>query len=91
VEAAGHATRTRDAVPAPERAAEMLMMGLRLAEGVSRAAFRAETGKDLAEAIGGAALARLAEAGYVTLDDVALRATQEGRQRLDAVLAALLA
>jgi oxygen-independent coproporphyrinogen-3 oxidase len=91
VEAGGHATRTRDVVPPPDRAAEMLMMGLRLAEGVSRAAFRAETGKDLAEAIDGASLARLADAGYVILDDVALRATPNGRQRLDAVLAALLA
>ena len=91
VEAAGHATRTRNVVPAPERGTEMLMMGLRLAEGVSRAAFPKETGMDLIEAVDGAALARLADAGYVTLDDVALRATREGRQLLDAVLAALLA
>jgi oxygen-independent coproporphyrinogen-3 oxidase len=91
VETAGHATRTREAVAPQERAAEMLMMGLRLAEGVSRAAFRAETGMDLIEAVDGAALARLADVGYVTLDDTALRATSEGRQRLDAVLAALLA
>jgi oxygen-independent coproporphyrinogen-3 oxidase len=91
VETAGHATRTRETVAPQERAAEMLMMGLRLAEGVSRAAFRAETGMDLIEAVDGAALARLADVGYVTLDDTALRATSEGRQRLDAVLAALLA
>ena len=38
-----------------------------------------------------AALARLIEGGFVTLDDERLVATAAGRQRLNAVLAALLA
>lgn len=91
VEAEGHATRTREPVPAESRGAEMLMMGLRLAEGVSRAAFHAETGREITDRLDAATLRRLTEGGYVELDAQALRATADGRQRLDAVLAALLA
>jgi oxygen-independent coproporphyrinogen-3 oxidase len=91
VEARGHATRTQEPVPAADRAAEMLMMGLRLTEGVSRAAFRDETGAEIETSVDTAALSRLIGAGYVEIDSRALRATPEGRQRLDAVLAALLA
>lgn len=91
VEAEGHATRTSEPVPAESRAAEMLMMGLRLAEGVSRAAFHAETGCEIAERLDATTLRRLTEAGYLELDARALRATAAGRQRLDAVLGALLA
>ena len=91
VERDGHATRTRESVPLEARIAEMLMMGLRLTEGVSRGAFRDETGADVTDELDTAALQRLIDAGYVTLDHAALRATPDGRQRLDAVLAALLA
>ncbi len=91
VESAGHATRTHEPVAQAERGTEMLMMGLRLAEGVSCAAFAAETGREIAAALDPVALRRLTDGGYLTLDDRALRATPAGRQRLDAVLAALLA
>ena len=67
------------------------MMGLRLTEGVSRAAFRDETGAEIETSVDTAALSRLIGAGDVEIDSLALRATPEGRQRLDAVLAALLA
>jgi oxygen-independent coproporphyrinogen-3 oxidase len=91
VEAGGHATRTREPVAGADRAAEMLMMGLRLAEGVSAAAVVDETGRALDDFIDGAALARLIDAGFVVRDEYGLRATPSGRQRLDAVLAALMA
>ncbi len=91
VEARGHATRTREPVAPADRAAEMLMMGLRLAEGVARQAIIAEAGVDIESITDPAALRRLVEGGYLVLDDAALRATPDGRQRLNAVLAALLA
>ena len=91
VERQGHATRTRDSVPRADRAAEMLMMGLRLRDGVARRAVVAEAGADIDRVVDPAALRRLIEAGYLVLDENALRATAEGRQRLNAVLAALLA
>ncbi len=69
---------------------EMLMMGLRLTEGVPRP--RLETLADrTVEDLFGPALSRLVEGGFVTLDDERLVATAAGRQRLNAVLAALLA
>ena len=58
---------------------------------LSRVAFRDETGTEVTDAVDRAALRRLIEAGYVALDAAALCATPAGRQRLDAVLAALLA
>ena len=69
---------------------EMLMMGLRLTEGVARSRLEALAGRS-AEHLFGPALARLVEGGFLRLDDRRLAATAAGRQRLNAVLAALLA
>jgi oxygen-independent coproporphyrinogen-3 oxidase len=91
VEEKGHATRQRDAVAPEARREEMLMMGLRLAEGVSAARFFSETGQALAASLDPARLAQLREGGFVVLDEAGLRATAAGRQRLNAVLAQLLA
>ncbi len=91
VELEGHATRTSDPIEPSDRAAEMLMMGLRLVEGVSDANAKAETGRGLDELVDGARLARLVEGGFVERSAQGLRATAAGRQRLDAVLAELLA
>ncbi len=68
---------------------EMLMMGLRLAEGVSRAKLECAAGGD-AETLFGSNLAPLIEAGFLTLDPERLAATAAGRQCLNAVLGALL-
>ena len=70
---------------------ELLMMGLRLGEGVHRARFAAEAGAPIEEALDREALARLVDGGFLEVDASGLRATAAGRQRLDAVLAALLA
>ncbi|MBV8507860.1 MAG: coproporphyrinogen III oxidase [Alphaproteobacteria bacterium] len=68
---------------------EMLMMGLRLVEGVSRARLERAAGDD-AETLFGSNLAPLIEGGFLTLDAERLAATSAGRQRLNAVLGALL-
>ena len=74
----------------PETALEeMLMMGLRLVEGVSRARLGCVAGGD-AETFFGSNLAPLIEGGFLTLDAERLAATAAGRQRLHAVLGALL-
>jgi oxygen-independent coproporphyrinogen-3 oxidase len=75
---------------AEERRVEALMMGLRLAEGVSRDRFRAETGCDLEASLDPARLQSLRDGDFLALDETGLRATAAGRQRLNAVLAALL-
>jgi oxygen-independent coproporphyrinogen-3 oxidase len=68
---------------------EMLMMGLRLTEGVARPRLERAAGRD-AEALFGDNLAPLMEGGFLTLDGDRLVATTAGRQRLNAVLTALL-
>jgi oxygen-independent coproporphyrinogen-3 oxidase len=91
VEASGHATDAVEPIDAMRRRDELLMMGLRLAEGVHRARFADVVGQPIEAALDEAALARLVDGGFLVLDEVGLRATADGRQRLDAVLAALLA
>ncbi len=80
----------RAAVGLKECRDEMLMMGLRLTEGVSRARFRRAIGKDFEAALEVDRLTRLSQGGFLELDPEGLRATPAGRQRLNAVLAALL-
>lgn len=76
---------------APDTALEeMLMMGLRLAEGVARARIEAIADCTVETRLG-PALFRLIDGGFLTLDQIRLAATAAGRQRLNAVLAALLA
>ena len=86
VEATGHGTRERRRIEPGERINEMLLLGLRLTEGVSRAAFRREAGAEPEQALDARRLKALAEAGYVELDRTGLRATAAGRQRLNALL-----
>ena len=69
---------------------EILLLGLRLTEGVSRAAFRREAGAEPEEALDGRRLQALADAGYLELDRAGLRATAAGRQRLNALLGYLV-
>ena len=90
VEQRGEGTEERSALTAAERLEEMLMMGLRLSETVPRARFRRECGAEPEAALDPARLARLVEGGFLVLDEAGLRATVEGRQRLNAVLGALL-
>jgi oxygen-independent coproporphyrinogen-3 oxidase len=80
-----------EAVGRSARRDEMTMMGLRLTEGIGREAFLRETGGELHAAFAPGKLDALIEAGYLELDGDALRATRSGRQRLDSVLAHLLA
>ncbi|MGH7029788.1 MAG: radical SAM family heme chaperone HemW, partial [Stellaceae bacterium] len=68
---------------------EMLMMGLRLVEGVARADLEGLAGQN-AETVFAGSLAPLIEGGFLVLDEQRLAATSAGRQRLNAVLAALL-
>ncbi|HML11049.1 MAG TPA: radical SAM family heme chaperone HemW [Stellaceae bacterium] len=67
---------------------EMVMMGLRLAEGIPRGRLEALADCDV-ETLFGISLARLIGGGFIALDDQCFRATEAGRQRLNAVLGAL--
>jgi len=72
-----------------DRIHEMVVMGLRLSEGIDIDDFRAVTGGDFADHLDKVAMARMVQAGYLTSSN-RLAATKEGRLRLDAVIAALL-
>jgi oxygen-independent coproporphyrinogen-3 oxidase len=67
---------------------EMVMMGLRLTEGIPRSRLE-KLAECRTEALFGISLKRLIDGGFVTLDKKRLAATAAGRQRLNSVLAAL--
>jgi len=90
VETQGHGTTAEEEIAPADRAREALLMGLRLAEGVSIPRFAARTGVALMDAIDPEILAACIEEGYLTLSDTIIAATEQGRHRLDALLPALL-
>ena len=90
VERDGHGTTREDEVPPRDRAREMLLMGLRLTEGINAPRFAARTGLALSDAIDPDILAQALDAGYLTMTDTTLAPTEEGRKRLDSLLAALV-
>ncbi|MEK0083046.1 radical SAM family heme chaperone HemW [Benzoatithermus flavus] len=90
VEARGHGEEPRETVPPVAQLTELLMMGLRLAEGVPTARIAAVTGRPWRESLDAAALERLGALGLLAVEGDRLVATPAGRQRLDAVLRRLL-
>ncbi len=91
IERTGNASEEVTLLDQAARRDELLMMGLRLREGVARERFRDETGAEIEAALDPSRLLMLIEAGFLVLDQAGLRATASGRQRLNAVLARLLA
>jgi oxygen-independent coproporphyrinogen-3 oxidase len=91
VERTGHGTAETSTVEGQDLVEEALMMGLRLADGIDRATFASVTGVDPVAAIDAARLEPLVRAGFLEVDATHLRATSEGRQRLNALLERLVA
>ena len=90
VQRQGHGTTEELPVSPADQAREALLMGLRLAEGVSLPYFAARTGVALEDAVEADILAACIEEGYLTLTPERITATTQGRHRLDALLPALL-
>ena len=90
VEAAGHGEAPREAIAREAQVMELLMMGLRLAEGVPVARIEQASGRPLRQTVDAKALDALIGAGHVTIAEGRLGATGAGRQRLDTVLRALV-
>jgi len=91
IEDGSGAEEARTALEAEDRLAEMVMMGLRLAEGIPIARLEEETEKPVDAWIDPARRQPLIEGGFLDPDPGRLRVTAEGRQRLDAVIGRLLA
>jgi putative oxygen-independent coproporphyrinogen III oxidase len=87
-ERTGDPTEETAAIGRETAVEEMVMMGLRLVEGIARARLEAVAQCDI-EALFGISLKRLIDGGFIELDRERLRATEAGRQRLNAVLGAL--
>jgi oxygen-independent coproporphyrinogen-3 oxidase len=90
VERCGHGMTEQQPVPPADRAREMLLMGLRLREGVDEERFRRRSGLSIDAAVEADVLSRAIDAGYIDRSDGRLRATAEGRLRLDRLLVELL-
>ena len=86
----GHATRIFSVISEAELRIECIMMGLRLVAGIDRRLFAAITGADLLDSIDTGSAYLLQEAGLIDIDGTHLRATEAGRQRLNAVIEALV-
>jgi len=91
VERDGHGAAAPDPIDHATRGTELLMMGLRLSEGVPLARLAEESGRAPLEVLDPTALKRLVEGGFLEIDAERLCATHDGRQRLNAVLGTLLA
>ena len=79
----GHGSHPYEAIDTDQRFAEMLMMGLRLREGIKLSRFTEETGQSLETYIPQTKLQSMIDEGYITV-------TQDGRQRLNGLLDYLL-
>ncbi len=91
VERDGFGTAETRHLSVDEQAREMLMMGLRLAEGVSESHLVERTGCDPDRVIDRAGLDRLCRADYLERRGGRLRATAAGRPLLNSLLVTLLA
>jgi len=90
VERDGHGMVQQSSLEQLERAREMLLMGLRLTEGIDAARFADRTGVSLDDAIDQDILQQALGENYLTWQLNRLVALPAGRLRLDALLAALV-
>ena len=90
VSALGHGTQEEDTLPVRLRAEELVMVGLRIAEGIDKARFARLTRRPLTEIIKADAVTRLVGDGFLTDSATHLAATTKGRMALNGVLRALL-
>lgn len=87
VEGKGSGETVSDRVPMDEQATELLLMGLRLREGVSISRYAGLSGSEP----GAAKIAELADLGMIQKEGDRLIVTDQGRPVLNAILRALLA
>ena len=90
VERIGHGEQEAVPISPEEQLEELLMMGLRLSDGIAAQRFRELFDAGPETLLDANRLASLVEGGFLESDSRGLRATAEGRQRLNTVLATLL-
>ena len=87
----GHGAHPFEPVDFPERGREALMMGLRLTEGVPLSRLESESRQPFSSFVNPSRLKMLVDEGLLDVTAEKLKATPAGRQKLNAVLAYLLA
>lgn len=85
----GTAEQKRKSLSGDDRILELLLMGLRLRDGIEKAHFKTLTGKNLKDCLDPDGLQKLIENDYVEWTQSHLRTTKIGRKCLDAVLSYL--
>lgn len=90
VRTAGSGTRVRAPLTRAERIEELLLMGLRTAEGISAGRFETQTGEWLDDLLARDRVQALVDEELLVRDTNGLRATPAGLQRLNAVIEYLL-
>ena len=86
----GHGTQEEEKLSADSRAQELVMVGLRLNEGIDKTRFARLAGKPLGAVVDAEAVTALVADGYLTDNPGRLAATLKGRLALNAVLRELL-
>lgn len=90
VEKAGHGTAEKTAITPEEAAEELLLMGLRLKEGVKLATLEEKTGIQRSSVLSPAAIGELTANGLLEYDAVHIRATPRGMLVLNQVIERLV-
>lgn len=90
VERSGTGMECVEPLDAPVRASEMLMMGLRLSEGVTAERFKRMVGRGLEDVLCPERTAALVDGGFLIRSDSGIRATPQGRNVLNTLIAELL-
>lgn len=90
VEQHGHATQGSEALDPGTRAEELVMMGLRLVDGIDAATFATAAGRPLWDVVDTDGLIRMAEGGFLTRNAGGIKATPAGMLVLNALTAELL-
>ncbi len=91
VERNGHAIAREEALDPPSRATEALLMGLRLAEGISLERLSGKTGVALDALLDETAVERIAALGLIRRDADRVTITPQGMPLLDAILPEIVA
>ena len=91
VEGQQHGTQEESPISAEERAQELVMMGLRVNEGLDRARFARLAGRPLEAVVNPGSVEKLVAGSFLADTGLILRATPSGRLTLNAVLRELLA
>jgi len=90
VSSQGHATAKVRELGRHERLEELVLSGLRLTEGLDAARFARQYGQDLLSALNSDAILELQNADLIAVDARGLRATEQGRLILNAIITRLL-